>query len=100
MDNGQCTIDNFGGAASRRILKLSIFNCQLSIELVGLSGLEPPTSRLSGGRSNRLSYKPISFNVEFGMWNLEFPSSPRCESFKPLLSNLKFQIRNSKFQIE
>ena len=27
--------------------------------MVGLSGLEPPTSRLSGGRSNRLSYKPI-----------------------------------------
>ena len=27
--------------------------------LVGSSGLEPPTSRLSGGRSNRLSYKPI-----------------------------------------
>ena len=27
--------------------------------LVGLSGLEPPTSRLSGGRSNRLSYKPM-----------------------------------------
>ena len=26
---------------------------------VGLSGLEPPTSRLSGVRSNRLSYKPI-----------------------------------------
>ena len=29
--------------------------------LVGLSGLEPPTSRLSGVRSNRLSYKPSSF---------------------------------------
>ena len=28
--------------------------------VVGLSGLEPPTSRLSGVRSNRLSYKPIS----------------------------------------
>ena len=28
--------------------------------LMGLSGLEPPTSRLSGVRSNRLSYKPIS----------------------------------------
>ena len=28
--------------------------------LVGLSGLEPPTSRLSGVRSNRLSYKPFS----------------------------------------
>ena len=27
--------------------------------LMGLSGLEPPTSRLSGVRSNRLSYKPI-----------------------------------------
>ena len=27
--------------------------------LVGLSGLEPPTSRLSGVRSNRLSYKPV-----------------------------------------
>ena len=26
---------------------------------VGLSGLEPPTSRLSGVRSNQLSYKPI-----------------------------------------
>ena len=29
--------------------------------LVGLSGLEPPTSRLSGVRSNRLSYKPSLF---------------------------------------
>ena len=28
---------------------------------VGLSGLEPPTSRLSGVRSNRLSYKPSYF---------------------------------------
>ena len=26
--------------------------------LVGSSGLEPPTSRLSGVRSNRLSYEP------------------------------------------
>ena len=30
-------------------------------QLVGLGGLEPPTSRLSGVRSNRLSYKPIFF---------------------------------------
>ena len=28
-------------------------------KLVGLSGLEPPTSPLSGVRSNHLSYKPI-----------------------------------------
>ena len=29
--------------------------------LVGSSGLEPPTSRLSGVRSNHLSYEPIVF---------------------------------------
>ena len=28
--------------------------------LLGLSGLEPPTSRLSGARSNQLSYKPAA----------------------------------------
>ena len=27
--------------------------------MVGLNGLEPSTSRLSGGRSNQLSYRPI-----------------------------------------
>ena len=32
---------------------------------MGLSGLEPPTSRLSGVRSNRLSYKP-SFENKSG----------------------------------
>ena len=31
----------------------------LPFQVMGLSGLEPPTSRLSGVRSNRLSYKPI-----------------------------------------
>ena len=38
--------------------------------LVGSSGLEPPTSRLSGARSNHLSYEPIQF--------------PRCISFPSL----------------
>ena len=31
----------------------------MSENLVGLSGLEPPTSPLSGVRSNHLSYKPV-----------------------------------------
>ncbi len=39
---------------------------QYGKELVGLSGLEPPTSPLSGVRSNHLSYKPIKvFLLEF-----------------------------------
>jgi hypothetical protein len=29
-----------------------------TVQLVGLGGFEPPTSRLSGGRSNQLSYRP------------------------------------------
>ena len=33
--------------------------CGFQGALVGSSGLEPPTSRLSGVRSNLLSYEPI-----------------------------------------
>ena len=40
---------------------LSLFPRLLFLGRLGLSGLEPPTSRLSGVRSNRLSYKPIGF---------------------------------------
>ena len=49
--------------------------------LMGLSGLEPPTSRLSGVRSNRLSYKPsvvsdarkFSFRMETKRFELSTP---------------------------
>ena len=44
----------------------SVFNVQFLttfVVLVGSSGLEPPTSRLSGARSSLLSYEPISFPV-------------------------------------
>ena len=35
-----------------------------SRKMVGSSGLEPPTSRLSGVRSNHLSYEPISLSLK------------------------------------
>ena len=40
------------------------FTC-FSLLGVGLSGLEPPTSRLSGVRSNQLSYKPVFVSHSF-----------------------------------
>ena len=42
--------------ANSIIIKYSFFI--INLKLVGLNGLEPSTSRLSGGRSNLLSYKP------------------------------------------
>ena len=38
---------------------MNVCPSQLAL-LVGSSGLEPPTSRLSGARSNQLSYEPIT----------------------------------------
>ena len=35
-------------------------------KLVGLGGLEPPTSRLSGVRSNQLSYRPLQKSEDRG----------------------------------
>ena len=32
--------------------------------MVGLNGLEPSTSRLSGARSNQLSYRPIKDSLK------------------------------------
>ena len=49
---------------SRYVLFLLISKRNIRVWIlppVGLSGLEPPTSRLSGVRSNRLSYKPSFF---------------------------------------
>ena len=39
------------------------------VESMGLSGLEPPTSRLSGVRSNQLSYKPIFQKLKAFEWS-------------------------------
>ena len=42
---------------------------QLQLKLVGPGGLEPPTSRLSGVRSNHLSYgPPDSVRISLRLW--------------------------------
>ena len=58
-DNGDGEIRTLDPLLARQVLS------QLSYApiLMGLSGLEPPTSRLSGVRSNRLSYKPIESGI-------------------------------------
>ncbi len=47
-------------------------------QLVGLGGLEPPTSRLSGVRSNQLSYRPISVLRVYT--NLSKPNNIKCDT--------------------
>ena len=47
--------------------------------MVGLDGLEPSTSRLSGARSSHLSYKPFSLigsdsTIMLPFWVSEFPT--------------------------
>ena len=51
---------------------------------MGLSGLEPPTSRLSGVRSNRLSYKPIFSG--FSVLPQAFGGDKRDRTADPLLA--------------
>ena len=57
-----CCFSCFSGLPYRFLLQ-GYFSClcmsSCKKHVVGLSGLEPPTSRLSGVRSNRLSYKPL-----------------------------------------
>ena len=55
-------------------LPFSVFR---SPTMVGLGGLEPPTSRLSSARSNQLSYKPLAEDREQTTENRCFSSVVR-----------------------
>ena len=66
------------------LLRLDDLVILLSQGLVGLSGLEPPTSRLSGARSNRLSYKPISLGQRALRVSASLPYSPPPSAFSDL----------------
>ena len=59
-------------------LRLRFRSSSLRKQCMGLSGLEPPTSRLSGVRSNRLSYKPLLLNFCNTIISLR---SMRCACF-------------------
>ena len=61
----------------------------LDSRLVGSSGLEPPTSRLSGVRSNLLSYEPISLAVSLSSvqpFSLSGGGDERDRTDDPLLA--------------
>ena len=54
--------------------------------MVGSSGLEPPTSRLSGARSNLLSYEPILVGQPFSRSCLTFGGDDGVRTHDPLLA--------------
>ncbi len=54
----QIVKEHAAGFSAVRVSDLCVRNCHS--ELVGLGGLEPPASPLSGVRSNHLSYRPKS----------------------------------------
>ncbi len=49
LDSFRCNLD----------MHCSVFKVRHHFIVVGLAGLEPATLRLSGARSNHLSYKPV-----------------------------------------
>ena len=51
---------SFQGTSRASALSFSLL---IMRKVVGSSGLEPPTSRLSGARSNHLSYEPILVEI-------------------------------------
>ena len=59
--------------------------CPLYACLVGLGGVEPPTSPLSGVRSNQLSYRPSSGSVHDQVTCVGTPPTPKRLSLKEVI---------------
>ena len=53
--------------------------------MVGLDGLEPSTSRLSGARSNHLSYRPLSPTAVYSFISI-FGGDDGIRTHDPLLA--------------
>ena len=58
--------------------------------MVGLGGLEPPTSRLSGVRSNLLSYRPYSLEIYSNCGGDEENRTPDPLLARQVLSQLSY----------
>ena len=61
--------------------EFTILYAVVKVLLVGSSGLEPPTSRLSCARSNQLSYEPLPLPFFLGLVEMS--------GFEPLASCLQ-----------
>ena len=56
-----------------------------TVELVGLGGFEPPTSRLSSARSNQLSYRPKALHPKRTVSDAakDLSVGPECRPIEP-----------------
>ena len=66
--------------------------------LVGLAGLEPATSRLSGVRSNHLSYRPNMFNGRGGETRTPGPMVPNHVRYQTALHLEKNMAEKEGFE--
>ena len=90
----ECRMQN----AKCRIIRFCCFSvCELC-SLVGPSGLEPPTSCLSGTRSNLLSYDPSWLVKWFFTWNGGDDGDSRAVRLRLLCSQLLFAIAPMRFR--
>ena len=78
--------EHAAGFSAGRVSDLCVRNCHS--ELVGLGGLEPPASPLSGVRSNHLSYRPKASSSSDGGASRDRTDDPLLA--KQVLSQLSY----------